>query len=192
MRRPIEFAVVPLLVLCVGTTARAQGFGSNSGDFLRRFHYDLEFITSGDGAAMQRSKVLMLLSRGQVDTLRPSVDSAITNRERRSRDSAAMVAVRKGRNSAGIPMGGHWYWAEYNRDSVFVLGQAFGFAGRDSVVVVMVDRADRIGGDPVVIGAATFGAVPAAFWGLVTDPPRQGRILASWLRRSPPARAFLR
>jgi hypothetical protein len=190
--RHTPFTALPLVFLCFGTAARAQDSGSASSEFQRgRFHYDLEFLASGTGAGTQRTKVFMLLSRGQPDSLQPTVDTAITKREKRALDSAAMVAVRRSRNSIGVPMGGHWYGVEYTRDSVFVLGHAFALLGRDSVLVIMVDRGDRIGGDQVLAGTATLGAVPRGYWGLATNPQKQTPLLLGWLRRSPAARAFL-
>jgi hypothetical protein len=57
----------------------------------------------------------------------------------------------------------------------------------------MVDHADHVGGDPAVAGvAAVTLRMPRTFWTLDTDPIRQSRILASWLRMQAAVREFLR
>lgn len=182
---------VVLPVLVVGATRGvAQGEGSNSGDLSRRIRYDIDYLTMGSGDSMQRSHLLVLLTRGQVDTLQPPVDSATTTRE----EHAAEEAGRRTRhNSEAIPFGGHWYAAVYTNDSLWVLGRSLHRPGGDTALVVMVDHADHVGGDPAVTGVATITTpMPAPFWTMDTDPIAQNRILASWLQRESMVREFLR
>lgn len=183
-------AVVLPVLLLGATRGVAQDEGSNSGDLSRRIRYDIDYLTTGSGDHTQRSHLLVLLTRGQVDTLQPPVDSATTARER----SAAEEAGRRSRhNSEAIPCGGHWYAAASSRDSLWLLGQSFRRPGGDTAFVVMVDRADHVGGDPAVTGVARIAApMPATFWALVTDPIGQNRVLAGWLRREATLRDFLR
>jgi len=181
---------VVLPVLLVGATRGvAQGEGSNSGDLSRRIRYDIDYLSRGTGD-MQRSHLLVLLTRGQVDTLQPAVDSSTTARE----EHAAEDAGRRSRhNSEAIPFGGHWYAAAYTNDSMWVLGRTLHRPGGDTTLVVMVDHADHVGGDPEVTGVATITTpFPATFWKFDTDPIRQNRILASWLQREPLVQEFLR
>ena len=189
--RRLAGAALALPLLLAGTAVvRAQDMGSTSGGINRRVQYDIEYLSTGSGALARRSHLLILLTRGQTDTLQPPVDSAITAQEKNDADQAG---IRTHRNSVAVPCGGHWYSVTYERDSVWVLDQALRRPGGDTAFVVMVDRADHVGGDPVVAGtAAVTIPVPARFWTLDTDPIRQTRILSSWLRRQPAVRAFIR
>jgi hypothetical protein len=180
--------VLPLLV-AGAASARAQDMGSNSGGLSRRVQYDIEYLSTGSGAAMRRSHLLILLTRGQVDTLQPAVDSAVTAQEKHDADQAG---INTRHNSVAVPCGGHWYAEVYAADSVWVLGQALRRPGGDTAFVVMVDRADHVGGDPVVAGVAAITTrMPGRFWTLDTDPIRQTRILAGWLRMQKAVREFL-
>ena len=197
--RPIDLArassfrllavVLPVLFLGV-TRAVAQGEGSNSGDLSRRIRYDLDYLTTGSGDSVRHAHLFLLLTRGQVDTLQPRVDSATTAQEQRTAEEAGR---RSQHNSEAIPFGGHWYAAAYSNDSVWVLGRALHRPGGDTALVVMVDHADHVGGDPAVTGTATITRpLPAAFWTMDTDPIGQNRVLLAWLRRGPQLREFLR
>jgi hypothetical protein len=178
--------VAPLL-LGGASSVLAQGMGSTSSGLTRRVQYDIEYVSTGSGARMQRSHLLVLLTRGQVDTLQPPVDSTTTLREQRDAEQAGAH-----RNSVAVPCGGHWYAAVYTGDSLWVLGRALRRPGGDTAFVVMVDDADHVGGDPAVVGvAAVTLRMPRTFWALDTDPVRQGRILSSWLRTQASVREFL-
>jgi len=181
--------VLPLL-LAAASNALAQDMGSTTGALSRRVQYDIEYVSTGSGAGAQHSQLLVLLTRGQVDTLQPPVDSATTAREKSDADQASQ---RSHHNSVAVPCGGHWYVVLYAADSVWVLGRALRRPGGDTAFVVMVDHADHVGGDPAVAGVATYiRKLPQRFWTLDTDPIGQGRILSTWLRMQAPARAFLR
>jgi hypothetical protein len=182
---------VLLTVLLLGATRGvAQGEGSNSGDLSRRIRYDIDYLSMGSGTSTQRSHLLVLLTRGQVDTLQPPVDSATTTRERRAAEEAGR---RAGHNSEAIPCGGHWYAVVSTNDSLWLLGRSLRRPGGDTALVVMVDRADHVGGDPAVTGVAAIAApMPSTFWTMDTDPIEQNRVLAGWLQREPLAREFLR
>jgi hypothetical protein len=181
--------VLPLL-LAGASSALAQDMGSTTGGLSRRVQYDIEYVSTGSGAQMQRSHLLILLTRGQVDTLQPPVDSARTAQEK---SDAEQAGIRSRHNSVAVPCGGHWYAAVYTGDSLWVLGQALRRPGGDTAFVVMVDHADHVGGDPAVAGvAAVTLRMPRTFWTLDTDPIRQSRILASWLRMQAAVREFLR
>jgi hypothetical protein len=179
-----------LPLLLVGAAgARAQDMGSNTGGINRRVQYDIEYLTTGSGAQARRSHLLILLTRGAVDTLQPPVDSAVTAQEKHD---AEQTGMRTGRNSVAVPCGGHWYAATYTRDSVWVLDQALRRPGGDTAFVVMVDRADHVGGDPAVAGTAAITVrMPPRFWTLDTDPFQQTAVLSTWLRRQPAVREFL-
>jgi hypothetical protein len=182
-------AVALPLLLVGAASAVAQGEGSNSGDLSRRVRYDLDYVTTGTGAGMRGSHLLILLTRGQVDTLQPPVDSATTAQE----EHAAEQAGRRTRhNSEAIPCGGHWYAAVYTSDSLWVLGRSMHRPGGDTAFVVMVDHADHVGGDPAVSGVATITTpLPATFWAM-SDPIAQNRVVVSWLQREPLVEQFLR
>ncbi|HXY70515.1 MAG TPA: hypothetical protein VEH62_13790 [Gemmatimonadales bacterium] len=188
--RRLATAALALPLLLVGAAgARAQSMGSNTGGLNRRVQYDIEYLTTGSGAHARRSHLLMLLTRGAVDTLQPPVDSAVTGREQHDAEQAGM---RTHRNSVAVPCGGHWYAATYTRDSVWVLDQALRRPGGDTAFVVMVDRADHVGGDPAVAGTAAITVpMPVRFWTLDTDPFQQTAVLSAWLRRQPAVREFL-
>ncbi|MGA2384846.1 MAG: hypothetical protein ABSG61_15610 [Gemmatimonadales bacterium] len=181
--------LLPVLLLGV-TRGLAQSEGSNSGDLSRRIRYDLDYLSTGSGNSVQHSHLLLLLTRGQVDTLQPPVDSATTAREERAAEEAGR---RTGHNSEAIPFGGHWYAAAYTNDSLWVLGRALHRPGGDTALVVMVDHADHVGGEPAVSGVATITTpMPAAFWTMDTDPVGQHRVLLAWLQRDSLLREFLR
>ena len=187
-RLAVSALTLPLL-LAGAVGARAQDMGSTTGGISRRVQYDIEYLSTGSGATATRSHLLILLTRGQVDTLQPPVDSAVTAREQHDAEQAGM---RTHRNSVAVPCGGHWYSATYTGDSVWVLDQALRRPGGDTALVVMVDRADHVGGDPAVAGTAAITIrMPPRFWTLDTDPIRQTRILSSWLRMQPAVREFL-
>jgi hypothetical protein len=182
---------VVLPVLVVGATRGvAQGEGSNSGDLSRRVRYDMDYVSTGSGEHTHSSHMLVLLTRGQVDTLQPAVDSATTAREEHAAEEAGR---RSHHNSEAIPCGGHWYAAMSTNDSLWVLGRALHRPGGDTTLVVMVDHADHVGGDPEVTGVATITTpFPATYWKFDTDPIRQNRILASWLQHESLVQEFLR
>jgi len=180
--------VLSLLLLGI-PRAQAQDMGSTTGGISRRVQYDIEYVSTGSGAGAQRSHLLVLLTRGQVDTLQPPVDSTVTAREKNDAEQAGRLTRH---NSVAVPCGGHWYAEVYSGDSVWVLGRAFRRPGGDTAFVVMVDRADHVGGDPTVAGVAAMTvAMPGRFWTLDTDPIGQTRILAGWLRMQPAVREFL-
>ena len=189
-RRLAAPALVLPLLLAAAPLARAQDMGGSTGNLSRRVQFDIEYLSTGSGAGATHSRLLVLLTRGQVDTLQPPVDSAVTAQEKHDAEQAGM---RTHHNSVAVPCGGHWYVELYSADSVWVLGQALQRPGGDTAFVVMVDRADHVGGDPVVTGTAAI-AVPISrrFWTLDTDPMGQARVLAGWLRTKPTVREFLK
>ncbi len=182
---------VLLPVLLLGATRGvAQSEGSNSGDLSRRIRFDLDYLSTGSGNSVQHSHLLLLLTRGQVDTLQPPVDSATTAQEERTAEEAGR---RTRHNSEAIPFGGHWYAAAYTNDSLWVLGRTLHRPGGDTALVVMVDHADHVGGDPAVTGVAAITTpMPAAFWTMDTDPIGQNRVLLAWLQRDSLLREYLR
>jgi hypothetical protein len=183
---------LPLLLFApLGATAAAQtAEGSASSSLTRRIDYDVEYVTTGTGRAMTYSRVFILLTRGQPDSLQPVVPEAVTLGEQKA-VSAASRASR--RNTMSIPFGGHWYLAEYTADSLFVLGHAYRMAAPGSVLVVMVDRADHVGGLPEVAGTASIpGPIPAAFWTSATEPDKAAGLLIGWLRGSAVAAQFIK
>jgi len=190
--RPSTFLTqLTLLLAWAALPAAAQtSEGSAQGSLSRRLDYYLDYQSTTTAAGTQYSHVFILLSRGVPDSLRPPEDTAVGNAEQRACDS---VARSTSGSSVSIPFGGHWYLAISSGDTLSVLGQRHALAGGDSVLVVMVDRADHVGGAPIVAGIVTLrGPLPAGFWTSGTDPIRQARVLTAWLRRSPRARAFLR
>ena len=183
-------AVLLPVLLGLATRGVAQGEGSNSGDLSRRVRYDIDYLTTGSGPGMQHSHLLVLLTRGQVDTLQPPVDSATTAREQHAAEEAGRSTHH---NSEAIPFGGHWYAAAFTNDSMWVLGRALHRPGGDTTFVVMVDHADHVGGEPAVTGiAALTTPFPATFWKFDTDPIRQNRILTTWLQRDSLVGPYLR
>jgi hypothetical protein len=106
----------------------------------------------------------------------------------------------------GSSWGGAATLAEINfeRTEVVVLGQTFPLPGGDSTLVIMADRADGVGGPPVLHGAVRLPAnVPASFWGAIWRPgdptpngellgKRQHAMLLDLLRTAAPMADFLR
>jgi hypothetical protein len=96
------------------------------------------------------------------------------------------------------------YWAEIDRDNqhLYVLGQEFTIPARGSTLVVLIDRIDRVGGPPVVIGSAVVdGQLPPDVRGKTWTsgdttfsirPSKSGiEVFLETLRQDPVMAAFL-
>jgi hypothetical protein len=118
-------------------------------------------------------------------------------------------AARARRGVFGSSWGGAATLAETNgeRTEVVVLGQTFPLPGGDTTLVIMADRADGVGGPPVLHGAVRLPAnVPASFWGAIWRPgdpartaeqlrelsDRQHATVLDLLRTAAPVAEFLR
>jgi hypothetical protein len=86
-------------------------------------------------------------------------DQAAALREYEAARVAAVVANRGFFGSGGAAP----YWGEIdNRNQrLYLLGQEFALPPRGSALVVLIDRIDRVGGAPIVIGSAVIdGQLP--------------------------------
>ena len=153
-----------------------------------RVDYYLDYQSTRTAAGLQYSRVFVVLSRGVPDSLRPPEDTTVEHAEERAADS---VARRTSLTTTSIPFGGHWYLAMYSPDSLFVLGQRHALASGDSVLVALIDRADHVGGAPLVAAFVVAGPLPAAYWASTKDPFAQVKVLDDWLARAPRIRDFI-
>lgn len=78
--------------------------------------------------------------QAQADSVRRLIDSARASANRRRVTGAGVITPRADA------------WAEYNdqRRELTVAGQTYRLPGRDSTLVLLVDRVDRVGGEPTV------------------------------------------
>jgi hypothetical protein len=71
---------------------------------------------------------------------------------------ASAAATLAGRSLMGGSGGRASYWAEIDNDgnTMYVLGTAYHIPVKDSTLVILVDRVDRVGGEPFVVGSAVI------------------------------------
>jgi hypothetical protein len=129
------------------------------------------------------------------------MDTAALNEARRAYRDATRAAEDRGRTFLGGQSAGVVRMAEYDSEAryIYVLGQSFSLAGRDSARVIMVD--ERADGQQVLVGSAWVGStLPEEAWdrhwvsGDTTFVVRAGSRavhLLDVLRRSPEVREFI-
>jgi hypothetical protein len=80
-----------------------------------------------------------------------------TESERVYREASA-AATLAGHSFMGGYTGHGAYWAELDRDgnTLYVLGRPYALPPQDSTLVILVDRVDRVGGEPFVLGSAVI------------------------------------
>lgn len=77
--------------------------------------------------------------------------------ERAYREASA-AATLANRSLMGLPGGANTFWLELDRasDMLYLLGNQYSIPSRDSTLVILVDRVDRVGGQPFVVGSAVI------------------------------------
>jgi len=105
----------------------------------------------------------MILWRGQAGwTSGRMLDPVASAEGQRAYKQAQLAAAAADRSFFGGG-GATPYWGEIDRQSrrLYLLGQEYAIPGRDSALVVLIDRIDNVGGPAVVIGAAVVdGRLP--------------------------------
>jgi hypothetical protein len=199
---PVTPAIVAGLLLSAAglapSAARAQG-----GMLTPRVEYAVLGGRVAPGA--ERRLRAVVLWRGDSTSLaRP-----VPPERRQAYDEARDRAARAQRGVFGTAWGGAATLAETNveRTEVVVLGQRFPLPGGDTTLVVMADRADGVGGPPVLHGAVRMlGTVATSFSGAIWRPGdpeptaeqqrelgnRQHAMLLDLLRTAAPVAEFLR
>jgi hypothetical protein len=144
-------------------TAIAQG-GGNAGGEWGQIAYAYLYTSSGEGRAAVHSLhgVVLWARSDAASEPTPEATAAARRlyRELQARAEDANQHFIGGMRNARV------YWGMYGRDSLYLLGRAFGLPKADSALVVMVDHADSIGGQPTIVGVAQVDArLPPSFWG---------------------------
>jgi hypothetical protein len=120
--------------------------------------YDAKYTETPDSGRTDWMSYVVLW-RGQAGwrTTRRIDQVAQREGERLYREASAAAAL-AGRSFMGSYSGGFVYSAEVdNKDNaIYVLGQQYRIPVRDSTLVILVDRADGVGGAPFIVGTAVI------------------------------------
>jgi hypothetical protein len=166
------------------------GFGGASGALTNRVNFNLSYDYTEHGAVKTIRHVRLTLVRGLRDSVANEKDPALKE-EKRVMDSVA--SANRHATVDGIVYAGHWLWVMSTNDSVITLNYHYGRPGADSVTLLLIDRADHVGGLPQLEGVdPNVGPLPPSYWAAEKDFDRRIKILRTWLQHSAAAREFLK
>lgn len=211
MRRTTHAAIVAIAcALCTAFPASAQrpaqyGFGTGGVQLTPRVECDYQYADSGN--ALQRHNWIrsIVLWRGQPPSgWGKPLDTAMLAAGERAWRAEHRMAEDSGWTVMGGMTNGVMRTVEVRNHGaqLHVLGRTFAVPERDSVLVVMMDRAYGDGG-PSLAGTTYVPllALPDEFWPrmwtrgdttFIVHPHHQGDLLAAALRKSPTVAAFMR
>lgn len=100
----------------------------------------------------------IVLWRGQPGWRTVKVSDAERLESERAYREASAAAQLANRSVMGLTGGAAAFWTELDREhnQLYLLGNQYSIPERDSTLVILVDRADRIGGPVYVVGAAVI------------------------------------
>ena len=184
---------------------RAHNMGGGVGGFSDRIAYSADY-DSENGASPGSRLATVVLWRGQPGwASRGTLGKGTASQraaQRAFEDQMAAAGKSGSTSSGGGVSGSLYYFADYNENKhvLHVLGNEYRVPAADSVIVVMVDRIDGIGGRPTVFGVAylTEQVLPERMEARA-DSKALGDAHRRWfnhfksaLRSSPEVRLFLR
>jgi hypothetical protein len=162
---PAFHATVAVLVMTTSATLQAQsgsGYGTGNHGLSARVEATYLQADLSDGSRTTRWIQFVVLWRGQADWSAPnmSVDTAAQRHATEHYHTARKAALLADAVFLGGQTGAVSYFAEVDsaRTTLTILGQRFRLPPRDSALIVLVDRVDRVGGDPVVAGSTVVDA----------------------------------
>ncbi len=147
---------VTLLLTTTTTLLPAQGSGYSTGGIELSPRVSTSYLaaTLTDASRETRWLQFVVLWRGQSGWSRGQrgLDTAMLRRAETEYNTARRAALGRDGLFVGGQSGGVAYTAEADsaRRTLTVLGQRFSIPRSDSALIVMVDRIDGVGGDPIV------------------------------------------
>ena len=203
-RRPLALVAIAAAVAAPAAAQTSRGAGVSGGTFPEGVH--VAYVRESMGTERQSSERLVaaLLWRAATDWAHSRTEDDAA-RVKALMDSASAAARARGNVAGGslTPRGAAWVEYDERGRAVLLSGRRLSAPRGDSALVVLVDRADGVGGAPTV----TAFALPAAPVTVTTpdaDTPEAlrdasarhfGALFAAWerfLRADPRVRAFLR
>jgi hypothetical protein len=149
VRTPVTLAT--LLVVCAAAASAQSNRGSGISGGALSEHVSVDFVREHWGPPDSVRLAAAVLWRGNSDWAL-SHGPAESARARAAMDSAARDANRRGVQAGGtITVAGN-AWVEYNdrARTLSVLQRTYMVPASDSTLVLLVDRVDHIGGEPLV------------------------------------------
>ena len=150
----------PLVCLAIATPIAAQQRGGSSGGTTRltdrvEVMYQQSYLESPTAGRADWMRFIVLW-RGQPGWRFAKTSATERDDAERVRREVAAAAALANRTVMGNFANGPSYFAELDRDNnaLYVLGNQYTIPTRDSTLVILVDRIDRLGGPPFVVGAA--------------------------------------
>lgn len=140
-----------------GSRGGSSGGGMNLSDRVDAM-YDAKYVETPDAGRSDWMSYVVLW-RGQAAWRSPRrIDPVAQKEGERSYREASAAATLAGHSFMGSYAGSYAYWAELdNKDNaIYVLGQQYHIPERDSTLVILVDRADGVGGAPFIVGTAVI------------------------------------
>ena len=160
MQPSLRSAVTLLLAATTATLLPAQGTGYSTGgaDLSPRISTSYLEASFGEASRETRSLRFVVVWRGQSGWSqgRQGLDAAKVQQAQAEYNAARKAALVRDGLFVGGQSNGVAYTAATDsaRTTLTVLGQRFSIPRRDSALVVMVDRVDGVGGEPIVVGTA--------------------------------------
>ena len=183
---------------------RAHNLGGGVGGFSDRITYSADYDSDGGGNPGRRlaTAVLWRGRPGWANRATVGKGTASQRAAQHAFEQQMAAAEKAGSTSSGGGVSGSLcYFADYNENKhvLHVLGNEYRVPAADSVIVVMVDRIDGIGGRPTVFGVAYLTEqVPPEVVEFRSDSKMIGDAHRRWfnhfksaLRSSPEVRLFL-
>ena len=198
-----------LLLVAAATPVIAQSRGGGSGGTHSLsdrvdITYQQKYVeTPADGRTDWMH--FMVLWRGQPGwrMSRGITPEERTESERVYREASA-AATLAGHSLMGGYSGRGVYWAEVDGEAntLVVLGKTYAVPPKDSVLIILVDRIDRVGGEPFIVGSAVIdGRMSSEFvtktWTsgdttFTVRPPKNGLdVFLENLKKDPAIAAFI-
>jgi hypothetical protein len=154
--QPVLRTAVTLLLTTTTTLLPAQGSGYSTGSIELSPRVSTSYLSASLREASRETRWLqfVVLWRGQSGWSggRRGLDTATLRRAQAEYNTARKAALARDGLFVGGQSGGVAYTAEADsaRRTLTVLGQRFSIPRGDSALIVMVDRIDGVGGDPIV------------------------------------------
>jgi hypothetical protein len=155
-----------MLVAAAPLMAQTRGGGSGGTQGLServQITYQQRYVETSSGRSDWMR--FIVLWRGQPGW---QYSRGVSAEERRQSEQAfreaSAAATLAGRSLMGGSSGRAAYWAEVDRDenTIYLLGAAYHVPVKDSTLVILVDRVDRVGGEAFVVGSAVIdGHLPS-------------------------------
>jgi hypothetical protein len=157
-----NIAIAALALVCLANANASAQRGGSSGGTTRltdrvEVMYQQSYTESSTAGRADWMRFIVLW-RGQPGWRFAKTSVAERDDAERVRREVAAAAALANRTVMGNFANGPSYFAELDRDNnaLYVLGNRYAIPSRDSTLVILVDRIDRLGGPPFVVGAAVI------------------------------------